>query len=110
MATDIDPLAVDAARQTVRQNRLAQRVQVQEGSIPADDRFDLVVANLTADLLQFLAADLASAVIPDGSLIVSGLLATRRDEVATALSNDSLQLRSVRTEDDWCALLLNSAL
>lgn len=110
VATDIDPLAVDAARQTVRQNQMADRVRVREGSIPADGQFDLVVANLTADLLQFLANDLADALTPGGRLIVSGLIATRQDDVAAALSNRNLQLRSVRSEDDWCALLLNAAL
>ena len=55
-ATDIDPLAVDAARQTARRNGLADRIDVREASIPADERYDLVIANLTADLLQFFAA------------------------------------------------------
>lgn len=109
VATDIDPVAADAARQTVRQNQLAERVRVQEGSIPTDDQFDLVVANLTADLLQFLAEDLAGALMPGGRLIVSGLIATRQDEVAAALSNRSLQLQTVLTEDEWRALLLRAA-
>jgi len=109
LATDIDPLAVEAARQTVRQSQLAERVQVQEGSIPTDDQFDLVVANLTADLLQFLAGDLASAVTPGGRLIVSGLIATRQDEVAAALTNRGFLLQTVRTENEWRALLLSAA-
>lgn len=109
VATDIDPVAVDAARQTVRQNQLTERVRVQQGSIPADVQFDLVVANLTAALLQFLAGDLAGALMPGGRLIVSGLIATRQDEVAAALSNRSLQLQTVLTEDEWRALLLRAA-
>lgn len=109
VATDIDPVAADAARQTVRQNQLAERVRVQEGSIPTDDQFDLVVANLTADLLQFLAGDLAGALMQGGRLIVSGLISTRQDEVAAALTNRSLQLQTVRTEDQWRALLLRAA-
>lgn len=109
VATDIDPVAADAARQTVRQNQLAERVRVQEGSIPTDDQFDLVVANLTADLLQFLAEDLSGALMQGGRLIVSGLISTRQDEVAAALTNRSLQLQTVRTEDQWRALLLRAA-
>lgn len=109
VATDIDPVAADAARQTVRQNQLAERVRVQEGSIPTDDQFDLVVANLTADLLQFLAEDLAGALMQGGRLIVSGLISTRQDEVAAALTNRSLQLQTVLTEDEWRALLLSAA-
>ena len=106
VAVDIDPLAVDAARQTVRQNRLAERVEVREGSTPAGERFDLVTANLTADILQYLASDLAGAVNPGGLLIASGLIAARRDEVVSALRDQGLRLESDRLEDDWRALLL----
>ena len=109
VAVDIDPLAVDAARQTVRQNRLVERVEVREGSIPADERFDLITANLTADLLQYLASDLAGAVNPGGLLIASGLISARRDEVASALGDVGLQLRSERSEDDWLGLVVASA-
>ena len=73
VAVDIDPLAVDAARQTVRQNRLTEWVEVREGSIPAGATFDLVTANLTADILQYLASDLAGALRPGGRLIASGV-------------------------------------
>ena len=107
VATDIDPLAVDAARQTVRQNQLAERVVVREGSIPAGERFDVVTANLTADILQFLASDLAGALQPGGRLIASGLVATRQAMVTRALVEAGLELEFVRSEDEWVALSLS---
>ena len=106
VAVDIDPLAVDAARQTVRQNRLAERIEVRGGSIPEGATFDLVTANLTADILQYVASDLAGALESGGLLIASGLIGSRRDEVVSALGDVGLQLRSERSEDDWRALLL----
>ncbi len=106
IATDIDPLAVDAARQTARQNGLSDRVDAREGSIPDDDgNFDLVAANLTADILQWLADDIASAVKPGGKLIASGLIAARRDQVAAAFESQGLQVTQTATEDDWIGLV-----
>lgn len=105
LATDIDPLAVDAARQTARQNQLSERVEVQQGSIPAGEQFDVVTANLTADILQHLARDLTGALAPGGWLIASGLIAARQDEVAARLGDCGLRLRSGRSEDEWRALL-----
>ncbi len=104
VATDIDPLAVDAARQTVRQNQLLGRVEVRESTIPADEQFDLVLANLTADILQHLAGDLASALTPGGRLIASGLIADRQDEVVATFSECGLRLHFDRSEDEWRAL------
>ncbi len=108
VATDIDPLAVDAARQTVRQNRLSDRIEVREASIPVEEQFDLVVANLTADLLRYLAQDLASAVKPKGNLIASGLVEHRQEAVASALADSGLELHAARSEDEWRALVLYS--
>ena len=107
LATDIDPLAVDAARQTVRQNQLSDRVEVREASIPAGQQFDLITANLTADLLQYLAPDLANALTPNGRMIASGLIDARQEEVAETLAKSGLSLESYRHEDQWRAMALS---
>ena len=107
LATDIDPLAVDAARQTARQNQLSDRVEVREASIPAGQQFDLITANLTADLLQHLAPDLANALSPQGRVIASGLIDARQEEVAETLAEVGLSLESYRREDQWRAMVLS---
>lgn len=103
-AVDIDPLAVEAARETVRRNGVADRVTVEEGSVPNDKRYALVLANLTADLIQYLAKDLAAAT--NGSLIASGFITPRRDEVQLALEAAGLPADQCSSEDDWSALLV----
>ena len=102
-AVDIDPLAVEAARETVRRNGVADRVTVEEGSVPADRHYDLVLANLTADLLQGLATELAAAIAPSGQLIAAGFLHARQEEVAVALSAVGFHLDRAETEDGWAA-------
>ena len=104
-AVDIDPLAVDAARETARRNGVAARVRVSEGSVPTDRRYDLVLANLTADLLQGLASELGEATLPGGRLIASGFLHARKQEVADALAETGLRVVQTQTEDEWAALL-----
>jgi len=108
-ATDIDPLAVDAARQTARRNGLADRIDVREASFPAGERYDFVIANLTADLLRYFAADLAAAPGPGGRLIVSGLIETRLGEVRESLEGVGLELLAVESEDDWRAMLFEQS-
>ena len=106
LATDIDSLAVDAAKQTARQNQVADRVSVQEGSIPEGAHFDLITANLTADILQHLAPDLSGALKDDGRLIAGGLIESRQDEVAATLAEHGLLLTDVDSEDEWRGLVL----
>lgn len=108
LATDIDPLAVDAARQIVRQNRMTEIVDVRKGSIPAGDRFDLITANLTADILQHLAADLAAALRSRGTLIASGLIDARVNDVGGAFESVGLRVEVVEAEDEWRGMVLRA--
>lgn len=103
-AVDIDPLAVEAARETARRNGVADRVAVEEGSVPNGRRYDLVLANLTADLLQHLAKNLAA--VTHGTLIASGFITTRRDEVQIALEAAGLPPSESASENGWSAILL----
>lgn len=105
-AVDIDPLAVEAARETVRRNGVADRVTVEEGSVPADGRYELVVANLTADLIQHLAGDLSRIAV--GDLIVSGFSATRQHEVANVLILCGLSPLVVNNIDNWIAIIFQA--
>ncbi len=105
LGVDIDPLAVDAARETVRRNQLGDAVEIRAGSGPGDGRYGLILANLTADLLQALAPEIAGAAELGGRLIASGFIQTRRDEVAGALSAVGFEIEQTRSEDEWAALL-----
>ena len=104
-AVDIDPIAVEAARDAARRNGVAHRVQVLEGSVPAGAQYDLVLANLTADLLQGLAEEIAAAAASGGRVIVSGFLTARSGEVVEALAQVGLRVVRTRIEDEWSAAL-----
>ena len=103
-AVDIDPLAVQAAQETAARNSVADRITVRQGSVPSDAAYPLVVANLTADLLQYLAPDLAATLSPDGVLIASGLIHTRIGEVSSVFAGVGLTVIDQRREGEWAAL------
>lgn len=107
-AVDIDPVAVEAVRETARRNQVDDQINVQEGGIPAGEHYDLILANLTADLLQHLAPEIAGATARNGRLIASGFLAGRREEVGQALADVGLWPVKFRSEDDWSALVATS--
>jgi ribosomal protein L11 methylase PrmA len=77
-------------------------------------RAGVVTANLTGALLIETAADLLGAVEDRGALIVSGLLASERDEVVEALRRDKKGGHDVpvarivweREEDGWVGLAM----
>jgi ribosomal protein L11 methyltransferase len=104
-AIDISPAAPPVATANAHANGVADRVHASTTALSdIDGPFDVVVANILAPVLVGLAEDLMRVVRPDGSLIVSGVLSERHDQVLSAL----LPLRPVerRTKEGWTAITL----
>ncbi len=117
LALDSDPVAVAAARENVAANGASGRVRVSGSSLDGDDatgpgpsrRVDLALANIQADVLTELAAQLSARVAPGGWLALSGLLSEQAIPVADRYRALGMVLEGVRQgEEDpaWSALLL----
>ncbi len=108
IATDLDPEAVDSTRRHARLNDVAvQIVRADGGQALRTSSFDVVLANLTARLLMERAQEIVFLVAPGGRLVLSGLLESEMEEVATSYRALPLLSRSVAGE--WGALVLGSA-
>ncbi len=105
-AVDNDPDAVDAARENVALNPPAApiRLECADFHVLAPERADLVLANLTGELLRRSAADLARRTARGGSLIVSGVLAEERESVVAAFQSAGVSLVATLTEEEWVGL------
>ncbi len=105
VGVDTDPIAVEASLANARRNRLARRLRVRQGSLPAGSGvFDLVVANLIASVLVALAEDLAAELVPGGRLLASGIFIDREAEVRAAFEAVGLRVVDRAAEGDWVAL------
>ena len=103
---DIEPAAVMAAEANARRNSLEEVTGF--STDPADSAesgtFDIVVANITADVLIALAGDIVARVAPGGRLAVSGLSAGQISTVAAAYHCHGIELASPVRLDDWVAV------
>ena len=106
LGVDLDPVAVRVARENLSRNNLAERAEVQLFEGVPQGRFDLVLANLVAQVLGDLAADLASALAPGGRLVAGGIVVERRDEVVAAMVAQGLEVEAERERESWVGLLL----
>jgi ribosomal protein L11 methyltransferase len=108
LALDTDPLAVEATRTNAERNGVAGRVVVREGSLPevAIERHGLVLANLVASVLIELAPRLAAHTAPGGSVLASGIIAPRADEVERALAVVGVAVDGRREDGEWVSLRL----
>jgi ribosomal protein L11 methyltransferase len=106
---DTDPLAVEATLANAAANRLAGRVTGHLGSLPPTperEPYSLVLANLVAAVLIDLAEPLAAHTAPGGTLLASGIIEARADEVLSALTAAGFVLDSRLDDGEWISLRL----
>jgi ribosomal protein L11 methyltransferase len=104
---DEDPVAVRVARENAEQNGVALELT----GAPADEipgTFDVVVANILANVLVALAPSLAAKVAPGGVLVLSGILGPQEDEVRRAYLEAGLAALpgGDRRDGEWSLLAL----
>jgi len=102
-AVDIDPVACAVAAENARINSIQGQIHLAHAFVDAPPPFDLIVANLYADLLEDLAPRLATALLSKGSLICSGFVAHDEARVMRAYESYAV-LRERHAEDDWVTL------
>jgi ribosomal protein L11 methyltransferase len=84
-AIDISPAAPAVTADNARRNGVADRVRASDEPLAqVRGAYDLVVANILAPVLVELADDLVRVLAPEGSLVISGILAERHDHVLAA--------------------------
>ena len=108
---DTDPLAVEATLSNAAANGLGDRVNAHLGSLPStppSDPYPLVLANLVAAVLIDLAEPLAAHTAPFGTLLASGIIESRADEVVTALAASGLVVERQLDDGDWVSLRFRS--
>ena len=105
VGVDIDELAVKTARENAALNHVEDRFTAICGDLTqhVSGRFDIVAANIVADVILRLTKDIPTFLKPGGIYIMSGIIDTREDEVLAAIAPRFTVLER-REEKGWIAL------
>ena len=68
--------------------------------------YDVVCANIVADVIIGMSPLFGSFMKPDATLLVSGIIDERLDEVNAALSENGFKVRQSRNEEGWNCIIL----
>lgn len=99
--SDIDRQAIASATENAELNGVSDRADFVCGDLSAEGTFDVVVANITADVLIRLSGIIEKLLIKQGTLIVSGIINDRAEEVLNAFG--SLTLTERVKDGEWQA-------
>jgi ribosomal protein L11 methyltransferase len=108
LGIDLDPVAVQVARENVRLNRVADRVRIEEGSIETlhliPNSQDRIVVNILARVIIDVTPRLVTCLRTDGTLIASGIIEEQADAVIKTFEVAGLRIVEHQQDKDWVAL------
>ena len=108
---DIDPKAEDIARENAAYNGFASpEFTALTGNVTEDtalmeqlaaEEYDLVLVNIVADVIIGLSPVLPNFLTEKSTLICSGILDVRLEEVCAALKKAGLTVTAIKEKEDW---------
>lgn len=108
--TDIDELAVESAKENLELNKISEnKAKVFKGdliSVVEDKKFDVVVANILADVLLILLNDISKVVKPNGKIIFSGIIEDKCQLLQNEVENLGFEVKEIKADKEWRAMLI----
>jgi len=105
-AIDIDPVAVDSAKENSRKNRVGGKVELFEGdsSMISEGCYDLILANINRNIVLKDMDLYAKGLHSGGALILSGFYTVDNKMVIDAANRYNLSLMEEREKDGWSVI------
>lgn len=113
LGVDIDPKAPDVARENAELNNVSQEsYRLLAGDVLGDrflqaelaeGKWDLILANIVADVIIPLSAMVGPWLVPGGKFLCAGIIDARAAEVRTALEQNGFAMEEAPERKGWCA-------
>ena len=119
IAVDIDPKAVGVAYENAALNDIHRdRYLVRAGNVLADEtlfsdlserKYQLLLANIVADVILPLCTPAKTLLEPDGIFICSGIIDSRSDEIAAELLKTGFSIVEKKEKNGWVSFVARLA-
>lgn len=109
---DIDPIAVDASKENAKVNNIdINKLEFEcvnllsDKEIIVDKQYNIVVANILADVIIPLSSVVRQFMKKDGYFITSGIINTKENEVKKALEDNDFDIIDIVHMNDWVSII-----
>ncbi len=106
VGVDIDELAVKAGKENAERNGVGERARFVAGNLvdKVEGKYDVICANIVADVIKMLLGDIAKFMKEDSVLILSGIIEERAQEIMEAAKSHGFTLADSKTKRGWTAM------
>lgn len=108
IGVDIDAQSVKTANENAEINKVADKAKFIVGDLAdkISDKYDIVCANIVADVIIRLFDNVGDFMKDDGKLIISGIIDIRADEVEAAAVEHGFKIIKMLERENWRAYIL----
>ena len=111
VGVDIDAQSVKTAKENAVINRVSDKTEFLVGDLAdkISDKYDIVCANIVADVVIRLFDNVAQFIKKDGILIVSGIIDIRAEDVEKAAVEHGFKITENLVREEWHAYVLRQS-
>ncbi len=108
IGVDIDALSVETANENARSNNVSQGTEFIVGDLAdkISGKYDVVCANIVADVIIRLFDNIGDFMKDDGILIISGIIDIRAEEIERSATEHGFTIIQNLTREEWHAYVL----
>lgn len=106
LGIDIDSLAVKTSLENFRINNVQNTASAQKAIINdlAEYKYDVVVANIAADVIMDITPKVFKFLKENGFFIVSGIIKERKEEIIKILTDNHFEIKEISNMGEWVAI------
>jgi ribosomal protein L11 methyltransferase len=104
LAIDNDDWSIVNARENIENNKVVNVDLEKADDAAGQGRFDIILANINKNVILANLVVLSERLMPQGQLLLSGLLVTDEPDIRAALQEHGLQVISRRERHNWLCL------
>ena len=108
VGVDIDSQSVKTAKENAEINNVQDKCEFLVGDLAdkISGKFNVICANIVADVIIKLFNNVADFMEDDAVLIISGIIDLRKDDVLNSAAAHGFKIAEENYKDNWCAFTL----
>jgi ribosomal protein L11 methyltransferase len=108
VGVDIDAQSVKVAKENAEINNVTDKIEYIVGDLAdkVSGKYDVVCANIVADVIIKLLENVADFMEDDAVLLTSGIIDLREQDVVSAFARFGFTVVERHTKDNWCAFVV----
>ncbi|MCK9410608.1 MAG: 50S ribosomal protein L11 methyltransferase, partial [Bacteroidetes bacterium] len=111
IGVDIDEWSLENGIENAQRNNVRDKIDIRIGSLETvpEKNFDIILANIIRRTILELIDPMLSKLSAQGTILLSGLLATDREAIEQSLTERNFTVVSVLQENEWIAMAAKHA-